>query len=214
MTKIDQTLYIDDRESKETQILSGIIYDNVEVTRLSVADAVFHGVAFEFKHCDDFVSSIFDKRIFIQIANMKEHYKYSFILVHGTYSQTKLIYDSRSRVHNFPGVVASIIARGITPLFTGSLNESLELIRPIAEKMTDNKVRDRPIRTTSMKDRQLGIVCSLPGVSEKRAHDLLIHFHTITNIISAPTEELTKVPGIGPKTAGKIVKLNHKTYKG
>ena len=207
MTEINNTAYIDDREKPDTQILASIVFDKMEVTRLDVGDVLMRGVVFEMKAPADFVSSVFDDRLFQQIKSMTEYYPHSFILVHGTFFETQLIYDSRSRVHNFPGIVASCIARGITPLFTGSLDASLDIISLISSKCTDGKIRDRPIKKTNIKDVQLSIICSLPGVSDTRAKNLLEHFGTIEKILLATEKELTEVNDVGPKTASKIIKI-------
>jgi ERCC4-type nuclease len=118
MTEIDNTFYMDDREEKNTQAIASIVYDDMEITHLDIGDVLMRGVVFELKAPDDFVSSVFDSRLFTQISNMTEQYKNSFILVHGTYFGTQLVYDSRSKVHNFPGIVASCIARGIVPIIS------------------------------------------------------------------------------------------------
>lgn len=212
MTKIDNTFYIDDREKKNTQAIASIVYDDMEITHLDIGDVLMRGVVFELKAPDDFVSSVFDSRLFTQISNMTEQYKNSFILVHGTYFETQLIYDSRSRVHNFSGIVASCIARGVTPLFTGSLNNSLDLIDPISLKCTDGKARDRPIKRVSLKDKQLGIICSLPGIRDTRAKALLNHFGSINSILAATEAELCEVKDIGPKTAKKMQAILRKPY--
>jgi Fanconi anemia group M protein len=208
-----EKIIIDDREKKETQILASVIYDNLEITRLSVGDALMRNVVFEFKHIDDFVSSIFSGHLFRQIADMTEHYQHAFLLIHGTFRDTRLVYHSRSKRPNFHGVIASCIARGITPLFTGSLDTSLELVDIISQKVTDNKIRDPPIKKVSLKNRQIGIVCGFPGISDGRAKALLSHFGSINNILTASEKELCETPDIGPKTAGKIRRILTKEFK-
>jgi|LGVC01.1.fsa_nt_gb ERCC4-type nuclease len=213
MTEIDNILYIDDREKRDVQVLAEILHDNVEITRLEIGDALMRGVIFELKKPDDFVSSVFDKRLFTQIANMTEKYQHAFVLVSSDYRTTEMLYDSRSKRPNFAGVVGSCVARGCLPLFTSSIDNSLKLIDIISAKLTDGKVRARPVKTVSLKDKQLGIVCSLPGISEKRAKALLTHFGSIINIFDATEEELMEIPRLGPKIASKIVRLNRKAYK-
>jgi len=55
---------------------------------------------------------------------------------------------------------------------------------------------------------------SLPGISDKRAKDLLSHFGNIISILTAPENEIVQVPGVGPKTAAKIATILQKPYKG
>jgi ERCC4-type nuclease len=212
MTETNNICYIDDREKKDMKILAGIVHDEVEITRLDIGDALMRGVVFEFKRPADFVGSIFSQHLFVQLANMTEHYQHAFLLISGSYVQTQLLYDARARVHNFDGVIASCIARGCTPIFTGAMETSLRLVDVISAKVTDGKVRDRPVKRVSMKDKQISIVCSLPGVSDGRAKALLEHFGTIENIITATEKELCEVNRIGPKIAKKIIKLNQKVY--
>ncbi len=214
MTEIDNTLYIDDREKKDTQNLASIIYSDMEITRLEIGDALMKGVIFEFKHVDDFVTSIFSGHLFTQIADMTTHYQHAFLLVHGTFFETKLIYNSRAKHPNFYGVIASCIARGVIPLFTGNLITSLELLDSISDKCTDGKIRERPVKRISLKDKQIGIVCSLPGISDERAKALLTHFGSVGKILLASEKELCDVDTIGPKTAQKIRKIMDKEFIG
>jgi len=210
----DNTLYLDDREKKDMQILASILYDDMEVTRLNIGDALMRGVIFEFKRPGDMISSIFTGHLFTQIFNMNEHYQHAFLLVSGTFYETEILYNNRAKHANFPGVVASCIARGCTPIFTDSMENSLKMVDLISKKMTDGKIRDRPVKTTSLKDRQLSIVCSLPGISETIAKSLLTHFGSIDAIFAADETALMEVDRIGEKKASKIVRLNHKVYIG
>ena len=214
MTEINNKLYIDDREKRDVQVLADIICDNVEITRLDIGDFLMRGIIFEHKRPDDFVSSIFNKRLFIQIANMTEHYKYAFILVSGEYRTTELLYNTRSKRPNFVGVIGSCVARGCVPIFANSIETCIKLVDVISAKLTDGKVRDRPIKTTSLKDQQLSIICSLPGVSDTRAKALLAHFGSINGILTASEKELTEVKDVGVKTARKIKRILKKNYIG
>ena len=40
MTEIDNTVYIDSREKPNTQILASIVFDKMEVTRLTTGDVI------------------------------------------------------------------------------------------------------------------------------------------------------------------------------
>ena len=213
MTEIDNTLYIDDREKRDVQVLAEILNDNVEITRLEIGDALMRGVIFEFKRGEDFVSSVFDQRLFIQISNMTEKYQNAFILISDNFRNTEMIYNSRSKRPNFSGVIASCVARGITPIFTDSIENSLKLVDLISTKVTDGKIRERPIKRVSLKEKQIGIVCSLPGISDKRAKNLLLHFGNIISILTAPEHDVASVPGLGPKTAKKLAAILRKPYK-
>lgn len=207
-----EVIIVDDREKKDVQILAEILYDTVRIERLEIGDILARGTIFELKRPDDFVSSIFDKRLFIQIFNMTKKYKNAFLLVSGSFMETQLIYDSRSRAHNFIGIVASCAARGCIPIFTDNIENSLLLADSLSKKVTDGKRRDRPIKTVSIKDAQMSIVCSLPGVSETRAKDLLKHFGSVEKILSASEKDLCEVNRIGPKIAQKIRKLMTKKF--
>jgi len=212
MPEINNTLYIDDREKRDVQVLAEILTDNVEITRLEIGDALMRGVVFEFKRGEDFVSSVFDQRLFIQIANMTEKYQNAFILVSDNFRNTEMIYNSRAKRPNFAGVIASCVARGCIPIFTDSIENSLKLVDTISAKVTDGKIRERPIKTTSIKDVQLGIVCGFRGISIKKAKELLKHFGSINNIVNASEKELMEINGIGKKIARNIIKINRKVY--
>ena len=38
MNELNNIIYMDDREKKDTQIIASIIYDNLEITRLDIGD--------------------------------------------------------------------------------------------------------------------------------------------------------------------------------
>ena len=210
MTKI----IIDDREKKDVQILASILYDDMTVERLEIGDILARGVIFELKRPADFVSSIFNKRLFIQISNMTEKYKNAFLLVSGSFIETELLYNSRSKQPNFIGVIASCAARGCIPIFTDNIDNSLLLADSLSKKVTDGKVRDRPVKRVNLRDRQIGIVCGFPGISDTRAKALLFHFGSINGILTASEEELCKVEGIGLKTVSKLKRILQKPYIG
>ena len=208
MNELNNIIYMDDREKKDTQIIASIIYDNLEITRLDIGDILINNnTVCEFKFPSDMVGSVFDGRLFRQISDMTSHYPNAFLLIHGTYIETKNLYNLRSKVDNFDGVVASCVARGCTPIFTGCLDISLDLILKISQKCNDDKPRNKPIKKVSIKNKQIAIICSLPGVSDTRAKNLLEHFGTIEKILLATEKELTEVNDVGPKTASKIIKI-------
>ena len=211
---MNEIMIIDDREKRDVKILADILYDNISIERLDIGDFLCRGVIFEHKRPEDFVSSIFSRHLFTQIGNMTEHYKYSFILISGDYRNTELIYNSRSKIQNFSGVIGSCIAHGSLPIFANNIENCIKLVDTISKKLTDGKIRDRPVKRVNLKDKQLSIVMSLPGISDKRAKDLLSHFGNIISILTAPENEIVQVPGVGPKTAKKLADILRKPYKG
>ena len=67
-------------------------YEDAKVEKLEFGDYVFKDndktVAFEFKTCEDYISSIKNKSLFEELANQTDEYDYSFLIVCGKLYET------------------------------------------------------------------------------------------------------------------------------
>ena len=57
------------------------------------------------------------------------------------------------------------------------------------------------------------IISSLPGLGQGAARNLLKHFGSVENVMTAPVEELMKVDHVGQKTAKRIRELAGELYE-
>lgn len=105
------------------------------------------------------------------------------------------------------GLTASLVARGVEPIFCPSEEVMFEVMCKMFDKLTDAKDRniEQPIRPKPKReDWQLYIISSLPNVGEVTAIKMLAHFGSVRKIFNATTEELKEVDGIGSTIANKI----------
>lgn len=113
-------------------------------------------------------------------------------------------------ISSLRGLVASLIERGINPIFCGSRKNFVRILLKTFDKHADSKNRriQQPIRPEPKKsDWQVHVISSLPEIGEERAKDLLAHFSSVKAIMVAHSEELQEVDGIGPEIAKKIIEV-------
>jgi ERCC4-type nuclease len=160
-------------------------------------------VAVERKTLPDFISSLFDGRLFAQIDNLASSYSSPFLIVEGDYK------DLEEYIRNPKAVYGAIVSL--------LLNFKVNLINVLSEKETAlvissllNQIPHK--RSPSVKhskkeaffDQQVYVVSSLPRVGRIIAIRLLERFGSPRNIFLASTQELSTVKGLGVKRARTI----------
>lgn len=169
-------------------------------------------VIIEKKTTDDFVQSIIDKRLFEQLATMKENFEKPILIIEG---------DSLyGRVH--PNVIrgalsAIVLDLSIPIIWTKDMADTAGIIFWIAKKEQIDEKREIAVRgktkKETMEQKQEFLISGLPGISIVRAKSLLKHFKKPEKIFSASQKELQKVEGIGTKIAKRIREVLEKDYK-
>lgn len=192
---------IDDRESDGFKTICQIFLSDVEIKRLDVGDIVHNGIVYEHKQPEDFVSSVKDGRLFSQIEKMKMNYERSYILVSG--SLTDLI-EVGMAYNSVIGSLTSCFARGCPVIFCDSYENLCAIVKNLSEKLVDNKDRSTTEIKLPIKNDSLRLVCSLPGISQKKGQALLDKFGSPMAIFGASIDELMEVDKIGIKIANKI----------
>ncbi|RLI80169.1 Hef nuclease [Archaeoglobales archaeon] len=208
------TVYVDSREAK-----SGVVkhlYDlgvDIRIKNLDVADYVVSDrVAIERKTVEDFADSLIGKeRLFGQLLRLKNAYQKPLLIIEGD--------NLYRRVHPnaIRGAIAAIaVDLGIPIVQTSNTNETAELILAIAKREQEAKERQVSLHAgktkRSLKEQQEYVVSAISDIGPVIAKNLLNEFKTIERIATASEEELTKVPKIGKKTAGKIRRLMTTPY--
>lgn len=173
--------------------------------RLDIADFICPGgIGIERKTHSDFIQSIIDGRIFRQVKELSEAFEKPIILIEG-YSNRKI---NKNSVY---GAIGSLVTRfNINFLFSLNERETASLIYWISKKSFEksnemffvvkkNKLKDENV--------QLRILCQIPGISLKKAKNLLENFGSLEKIFLAPEFQLQKTKGIGPKLAKSIKKV-------
>ncbi|HZW57239.1 MAG TPA: DEAD/DEAH box helicase [Nitrososphaerales archaeon] len=187
----------------------------VEVKQLDFGDFVVSSdIVFERKTTDDFVKSIFDGRLFQQLANMTDKYARPILIIEGEKRSPQLGGISEAA---FYGALASALSDFRVPIFFASnQKEVAEIIFHVARREQSDKKRDIRIREgrkpLTLAENQRYIVSGIPGISGVLADRLLSKFETVERLFSAGELDLQKVDGIGDVNAHKIRELATAKY--
>jgi len=181
------------------------------MTTLQVGDYAYGKVGIERKS-EDFTNL---EKMSIQIKELKANYGDRAYLVVSA-NLDDLIKVSKMVRHkdmtkSILGIVASLAVRyNVPPIFCSNDDYAAYIMKALMVKGNDNKVNTaiKAIRPNETKgDRQIHIICGLPGVSEVMAERLLKEFGTVQNVMNADTKALIKVKGISNKKADKIAEV-------
>jgi len=210
MLKNNSPIHIiaDDRESKSDVIESLLEIENVEldIRRISVGDyQIGNGVIVERKTLNDFAISIIDGRLFKQMIRLANSKSIGVMILEGTTIDTAGIGMTREAMQGALITVSLIL--GIPILRSKGPSETARLIVYIGrqiESMARGGVQRHGYRPKGIRNRQLFILQGLPGVGLERAERLLERFGSVEAAISASSDELQSVDGIGVNIAEKI----------
>jgi ERCC4-related helicase len=207
------TVYVDTRELAE--FVDKLRYRGaiVEVKQLDIGDFVASSeIVIERKTLDDFVKSVYDGRLFRQLANMSDKYPRPILVIQGERKDLLGIGESA-----FYGAVASIISDFKVPVFFApSERDVVEIVYHIARREQLEKKKDARLREgrkpMTLADTQRYIVAGIPGISSVLADRLLSKMITIEKLFSSSEQELLSVDGIGDVTAKRIRQLASAKY--
>ena len=189
----------------------------VEFAQLPVADYILsHRTAIERKSLRDFVSSIYDGRIFKQCAELSAKFPRPILLVEGNIAEEERIKENPAL---FYGSLASLItAYGIFTIFTDSYLNSALAIKSLMEHLADERGKGplitKAVKTNDPSLEQVYFVSALPGIGTKLARRLLESFKTPSAIMKASVPELAKVQGVGRAKAVRIRKILDEKFAG
>lgn len=187
---------------------------------LSIADYVIsENIAIERKRIDDFVSSVFDGRLFDQARRLCKAYDKPIFIVEGDLNYVKRITTKWSSI--LGALISLALDFNLPIIFTSDTRETAEVIKYIAlrEQKTSKTGKKTTIIAVSKKPRltethewQEYIVQSLPYIGPKLAKRLLEYFGSVHKIFNASVSELAKVEGLGEKRAAEIVRIIKAQY--
>ena len=202
-------IIVDEREKKSgiPKLLKSIGL-NLEMKSLPVGDyIVAPETVVERKSIHDLMSSVFDGRLFDQCSRLKEHFQYPIVLMEGNVDEIEEIIDNPLIFYGAVSKVALDFKIPIIP--TPSAEHTAKLLISLCTKREAStgpflkKIR----KSTDLQRQQLSVLCSLPGVGEKLAVRMLEKFGTPLQVLSATTNDLSKVEGLGRARAEKIKKM-------
>lgn len=196
----------DDRERKSgvPALLKRAGID-VDIRTLPVGDyIVANETAVERKSLSDFISSVFDGRLFDQCSRMKEHFENPILIVEGDIDVLSDIIENPLVFYGALGSVA--LEYHISVLPTSDAENTARLLAAMAARKhkTAGPLIKKIRKYADMQRQQLGIVCSLPGIGETLGIRMLERFQTPAAALAASVADLAKVPGMGRARARKI----------
>lgn len=162
-------------------------------------------VAIERKESGDFIQSLIDGRLFVQLSALRSTYRRPVLIIEGE----QLVGLRAVNPAAIYGALASIAIRLRIPiLWTRNAEETANVLYRIAhlEQIDSNKIlRTRSPETKGTDAETLEYILSgFPGIDTVISRAVLTHFGTLDKVFSADEEELMKVRGVGPKTASRV----------
>ena len=210
-------IYVDEREksSNVPQLLlrKGLV---IIFRKLDVGDYLLPGdYCVERKTARDFVSSLFDGRLFDQARRLSETYRNAVIIIEGDLSQVERVTTRREAV--IGALVSLTIDFDIKLLFSWDKEGTAELISYLARRISREKPRSQFVihkkpPLGSVREWQLYIVQSLPNIGPKLAVRLLERFGSPLQVFNASIADLSRVEGLGEKRAEQIVEILRSPY--
>jgi ERCC4-type nuclease len=198
----------DDREQKSEVIPSLLEIENVavQIQRLSIGDyQIDNRVVVERKTLKDFAISIIDGRLFRQMIRLANSNFTGVLILEGT---GKEIAESGVTREAMQGALITVsLVLGIPVLRSANASETAKLIVYAArqiESIARGGVYRQGYRPKDKRRKQLFILQGLPGVGPERAERLLKQFGSVEGVISASSDQLQSVYGIGKNVADKI----------
>ena len=165
----------------------------VQFKQLKIGDYQAGNYVIERKTFSDLQSSILDKRIFSQMANLKK-VKNNLLIIEGEKENLRL------NPNAIRGLIVSITTKSEIPIiFSNNGEETAEYIRLTANKQHTSPSSLRPnIKFKTKEARVRYILEGFPGIGPAKSKILLKKFRSLRNIITSSDAELKKV--IGSKT--------------
>ncbi|MCX8188376.1 MAG: helix-hairpin-helix domain-containing protein [Nitrososphaeria archaeon] len=200
------SIIVDSRESK-SKIPNLLKSMNIDIIFkfLEVGDYIINPeTAVERKSVKDFVSSLFDGRLFNQIEQLSSSYTNAFLIIEGNYNEVESYMKNPKVVQC---AIASLLINYKIKLINSYSEDETALFLSCLLNTTPSKRGEYFIKHAKKKDflgQQIYLISSLPGIGYKTAVNLLKHFGSPKNIFLASVKELSKVPGMGLKRARRI----------
>lgn len=211
MKKQSLVVKIDDREDgRGPKQMYDIVKDKAEEygfsvarERLEVGDYSCNGIGIERKEMD--YRNIPD--VLAKADELKSQYTHAFIFISCDLMSLDITKRTDDEMKYLTGLTASLIARGVYPIFCSSRQIMATTMIKTFDKLLDDKKRVivQPIRPQpSRQDWRIHVLSSFPGIGDSIAENILKEFDSIQDFINASLEEKMKVEGIGKSIANKV----------
>jgi DNA excision repair protein ERCC-4 len=214
---IPPRVVVDERE-RQSGVPEKLAQLDVRVyySTLPVADYVVSPeIAIERKSLRDFVSSVYDGRLFVQASEISTSYRKPYIIVEG---DVKEVVNLTRNINSYFGAIASVtLAYDLRLLFTATPDETAMAIAALvrnsrARPAPPGSSFNPPPKGRDLPQQQLYFVSAIPGIGPKLAKRLLARAGTPRRAIAFTEAQLAMVPGMGWKKAEKITRMLDTAY--
>jgi len=179
----------------------------VYYSRLAVGDYVVNPeIAAERKSIGDFVSSVYDGRLFAQASALSSSYRKPYIIVEGDVNKVSGLVKNLA---SYYGAIASVtLAYDLRLMHTANQDETAlaiaALVRNSRARPMPPGLAQPPPKSKDEAQQQLYFVSALPGVGMKLAKRMLGLYGTPRRVLSLTEAQFAMIPGVGAKRASKI----------
>lgn len=164
----DMRMVVDEREKK-----SGIpdllkeIGVKVEMKNLPIGDYIVASeTVVERKSIHDFISSVFDGRLFDQCNRLKEHFEHPAIIIEGDIDEINQIAENPLVFYGAISSVALDFKIPVLPTPNASNTAKLLVAMCARQGKTKGPFLKKIRKSGNIHHQQLSVLCSLPGVGE------------------------------------------------
>jgi ERCC4-type nuclease len=210
-----EDVYVDDRETSRVIQKGKEIIPGLKVAHLPIGDVVSGNLAIERKAIGDFVGSVYDGRVFRQAVNMKLNFANSYIIIEGRFNDLHRHPNfNKFSLEHYTGSVASLTQNyGVPCITVENLNQFWRMVRKFIEKNDPDKVIEQNNIVQPKGDGvDMSHVMVVPGLGKKTA-ELILEEFTVYDLYHVNIDDLTKIRGIGQKTAENIKRCFPKESK-
>lgn len=195
--KIQKPEIIIDNREKQSLLPSYLSKEfNLKFEQLDIADYIINKTAIERKTLSDFINSIFNKRLFKQLIEIKKYPSY-FLIIEGDLNKFKQDKSNLKLINPIKGMILSIITSYEIPIiFTKDEKDTASYITLLAKKQKKSQIPTRPTKSTKSKQElKQFILEGFPGIGPTTAKKLLNKYTSLKNIFTADKQELEKILG-------------------
>ncbi|HVP22523.1 MAG TPA: ERCC4 domain-containing protein [Conexivisphaerales archaeon] len=191
----------------------------VDFSQLKLGDYILSpSTAVERKSVRDFVSSLYDGRLFNQVNELTRSFPNAFVLVEGDPAEISMI--SRNPRSYYGAMAALTLTFNVKTIFTPSPEDTALALAAMASRLgrgggaRPSVIYQAPPKSVELHKEQVYLVSSLPGVGPNLAKRLLERFGTPRGVFAASVPQLAMVSGVGRARAEKIAKALTSAFKG
>ncbi|KAJ3288554.1 hypothetical protein HK104_008100 [Borealophlyctis nickersoniae] len=210
------TVLVDNREMRSTicSLLRNKFRVRTEIRQLAIGDyIVSNRIALERKTKTDLLNSVYNKRVFDQIAALKAMCDIPIILVEKEKDDGA---DSMAKANQFEGILATLTRMKVRVLFSDSSEQSAQIIHDLAKMEAKEEARiDVPDLLPEKQNQMFRFLLSIPGISDVTAMTIMnARFRSLKEFLNCDLDTLLqRVPGLSRARGRTIMEYIGKDFE-